>query len=255
MWESTELPPDGMAWKKSKLLIVPSEHSKKVFRQYSRVPIEVCPQFADGTFSHLPPARPFKFICIARDNGTPRRKGVDELLRWFTAAFPTQSDVQLTVKQSIHCTKRYTYDKRITLIYEDYNRQQYHALLAAHHCGIFLSGAEGWNLPLNELMMAGRPSICIPWSGPVEFTDSATSWHVPYKLITAPKEVYKSVGKVAFPDKAGTIRAMREAYEDQIMVAQKALASALRAADYTEARFAARLRSIVARYGFQTHFS
>lgn len=255
MWESTELPITSTAWRRSKVLIVPSEHSKAVFRRYSKVPINICPLFADSSFEHLPPARPFRFLCVARDNGTPSRKGIDQLLKWFTEAFPTQADVQLTVKQSAHCKKRYTYDKRITILYEDYDRQQYQDLLASHHCGIFLSGAEGWNLPLNELMATGRPSICIPWSGPVEFTDAKTSWYVPYKLVTAPEEVYHKTGKVAFPDKAGTIRAMREAYEDQIMVAQKALASALRAADYTEARFAARLRSIVARYGFQTDFS
>jgi len=255
MWESTELPITSMAWRRSKVLIVPSEHSKAVFRRYSKVPINICPLFADGTFQHLPPARPFNFICVARDNGVPLRKGVDQLIKWFTEAFPRESDVTLTIKQSPHCKRRYTYDKRITIIHEDYDRPRYNALLAAHHCGIFLSGAEGWNLPLNELMAVGRPSICIPWSGPADFTSPETSWHVPFKLVNAPAITYQSVGKVAFPDKAGTIRAMREAYEDQIMVAQKALASALRAADYTEARFAARLRSIVARYGFQTDFS
>lgn len=255
MWESTEIPPTAMAWRRSKILIVPSEHSKKTFRQYTRMPIEICPLFADATFQHIPPARPFNFICVARDNGTPSRKGIDQLIAWFTEAFPREPDVTLTIKQSVHCKRRYTYDRRITIIYEDYDRMRYHALLAAHHCGIFLSGAEGWNLPLNELMATGRPSIIIPYTGQADFTSAETSWYVPYKLVKAPQAVYQSVGKVAFPDKAGTIRAMREAYEDQLMVAQKALASALRAADYTEARFAARLRSIVARYGFQTHVS
>lgn len=255
MWEATELPLTSMAWRRTRVLIVPSEHSKRVFRRYSRMPIEICPLFADARFEHLPPARPFKFICVARDNGTPSRKGIDELVRWFTEAFPVESDVFLTIKQSKHCKVRYTFDKRITFIYEDYERPAYHKLLTDHHCGIFLSGAEGWNLPATELMATGRPSIIIPWGGPADFATDETSWRLPYKLIKAPKEVYQSVGKVAFPDKHGTIRAMREAYEDQLLVAQKALASALRAADYTEERFAARLRAIVARYGFQTDFS
>jgi glycosyltransferase involved in cell wall biosynthesis len=255
MWESTELPKTSTAWRNAQVIIVPSAHSKKIFRQYSRLPIEVCPLFADAKFEHLPPARPFKFICVARDNGTPSRKGIDELIRWFSEAFPREADVSLTIKQSKHCKVRYAFDKRINIIYEDYERPAYHKLLSEHHCGIFLSGAEGWNLPATELMATGRPSILIPWGGPADFTTHETSWHLPYKLVQAPKEVYKEVGKVAFPDKHGTIRAMREAYEDQLLLAQKALASALRAADYTEARFAARLRAIVARYGFSTDFS
>lgn len=104
-------------------------------------------------------------------------------------------------------------------------------------------------------MALGRPSIIIPHGGPADFTSTDTSWHLPYKLIKAPMQVYRGVGRVAYPDKAGTIAAMREAYGDPLLVAQKALASALRAADYTEARFAARLQQIVARYGFQTNLS
>lgn len=255
MWESTELPASHMAWKRARMLIVPSAQSKEIFRQYSKMPIEICPLFADARYQHLPPVRPFRFICVARDNGVPLRKGIDSLLKWFTEAFPTQPDVSLTVKQSKHCKIRYTFDKRINIIYEDYDRAAYHKMLADHHCGIFLSGAEGWNLPATELMATGRPSIIIPWGGPADFTTRETSWHLPYKLVKAPYEVYREAGKVAFPDKHGTIRAMREAYEDQLLLAQKALASALRAADYTEARFAARLRAIVARYGFSTDFS
>jgi len=248
MWESTELPITHMAWKRSKVLIVPSQSSKAIFRQYTKMPIEVCHLFSDAPYAHLPPTRPFKFICIARDNGTPSRKGIDELLKWFTQAFPTQADVQLTIKQSQHCKKRYTYDKRINIIYDDYERAQYHVLLHEHHCGVFLSGAEGWNLPACELMAAGRPSIIIPFGGPADFTTASTSWHLPFKLVTAPSEIYQSTGKVACPIKSGTIRAMQEAYSDQLLLAEKAVAAARASHEFTEVRFAQRLRDIVKRY-------
>lgn len=253
MWESTVLPADRMGWRNARVLIVPCAHNYALFRQYTRKPIHVCPLWADASFEHLPPARPFRFLCVARDNQVRQRKGIDELIKWFTEAFPAEDDVSLTIKQSPHCYKRWTYDKRITIIYEDYNRAEYLALLRQHHCGIFLSGAEAWNLPACELMAAGRPSILVPFGGPADFTTPDTSWYLPYKLVTASANIYQSVGKIARPDKTGTIKAMREAYEDQILLAQKAIASAQRAADYTESRFAARLRSIVAQYGFQAH--
>jgi glycosyltransferase involved in cell wall biosynthesis len=248
MWESTELPLTHMAWKQSKLLIVPSVQSKNIFRQYSKIPIEICPLFADVQYAHLPASRPFKFICVARDNGAYTRKGIDELISWFSAAFPTQSDVQLTIKQSPHCKRRYTYDKRINIIYEDYDRAKYHDMLYAHHCGIFLSGAEGWNFPACELMAAGRPSILMPWGGHVDFTTTNTSWHIPYKTIAAPKAIYQAIGKVAYPSKVGTIQAMQEAYSDQLLLAEKAIASARASHEFTEARFAQRLRDIVRKY-------
>lgn len=250
MWESTALPPTThFAWKQAKVLIVPSKFCQKLFRSVTRKPVEVCELYGAATYTHLPVTKPFRFLCVARDNGTPSRKGIDQLIQWFTEAFPTQSDVSLTIKQSAHCKKRYTYDRRIHIIYEDFEAQKYNGLLAAHHCGIFLSGAEAWNFPLCELMATGRPSICIPFGGPADFTSRSTSWHIPYKLVTAPREVYQSVGQVAFPDKRGTIQAMREAYSDQILLAEKAAASARMSQEYTETRFAARLRHIVAKYG------
>lgn len=248
-WESTGI--FSLAGvEQSAALIVPCEHNREMFERvgYKR-PIHVLPQWGSGVFSHLPPARPFRFICIARDNGVPTRKGLSELISWFTEAFPSESDVALTVKQSPFCAERYTYDKRITFIRKDFNDLEYQNLLASHHCGIFLSGAEAWNFPAAELMATGRPSILIPFGGPADFTTPETSWHLPYKLIDAPKEVYRGVGKVAFPDKRGTIHAMREAYSDQLLLAEKALASAKASHEYTEARFAQRLRSIVNRYG------
>jgi glycosyltransferase involved in cell wall biosynthesis len=247
MWEPDEIPADMLGFKKHKVLIVPSDHNKKLFRKYFRGPIEVCPLFVDTTYSFLPPARPFRFICVARESGTPR-KNVDQLIACFTKAFPTQPDVELTIKLSPFCRKHWTYDKRINIIYQDFDKPTYDSLLAQSHCGVFLSGAEAWNLPACELAAMGRPSILIPLNGPVMFTDTQTSWHLPYKLVKAPQQVYKGVGKVGRADDAGIIRAMQEAYEDSLLLAQKAIASAQRAADFTEARFAARLRSIVARY-------
>lgn len=249
MWDADDLPATHRDHSAYSVLIVPSEYNKKIFRKYFKGPIEVCPLFADTSYSHLPPARPFGFITVARDDNTNNRKDTDRLPALFTKAFPTQPDVFLTVKMSPYCKKRWTYDKRIDLQYSEQTKQEYREMLQKHHCGIFLSGAEGWNLPACELAAMGRPSILIPLNGPAVFTTPQTSWHLPYKLVPSPKKVYGGVGRIGRADDTGIIHAMREAYSDQLLLAEKALASAKASHEYTEARFAQRLRSIVNRYG------
>ena len=247
-WETDALPPSYRGWNVADVIIVHCEHNRTLFRKYTDKPIEVLPEFMDTNFEHLPPARPFRFICVARDNGVNERKGIDSLIAWFTEAFPCELDVALTIKMSPHCKRRASFDRRITFIHEDLPRAQYLNLLASHHCGVFLSGMEAWNLPLCELMGMGRPSLCIPVGGPADFTTPETSWHLDYKMVKAPQAVYLGVGKVAAPLKTSTIQAMRSAYEDQFLVAEKGLNAAKAALDYTEERFAMRLRDIIKRY-------
>lgn len=248
MWDADDLPLELRNFKSFDALIVPSEHNRKLFKRYFRGPIELCPLFADTTYRHLPPARPFGFICVARDDNTNNRKDTDRLPLLFTKAFPTQPDVHLTIKMSPYCKKRWHYDSRVKLLYTDQTKAEYDAMLSAHHCGIFLSGAEAWNLPACELAAMGRPSILIPLNGPAMFTTSQTSWHLPYEMVKSPKAVYKSTGRIGRAHDSGIIQAMQEAYSDQLLLAEKALASARASHEYTEARFAQRLRSIIERY-------
>jgi glycosyltransferase involved in cell wall biosynthesis len=248
MWDSDDLPPTLRDFKRFSTLIVPSEHNRKLFKRYFKGRIELCPLFADTTFSHLPPVRPFGFICVARDDNTNNRKDTDRLPALFTKAFPYQSDVFLTVKMSPYCKKRWTYDKRVNLLYSEQTKAEYDAMLVKHHCGIFLSGAEAWNLPACELAAMGRPSILIPLNGPAMFTTPITSWHLPYSMVKSPKPVYGGIGRIGRASDSGIIQAMQEAYSDQLLLAEKAIASARASHEFTEARFAQRLRDIVRKY-------
>lgn len=248
MWDADDLPTELRNFKRFSALIVPSEHNRKLFKRYFRGPVELCPLFCDTSFRHLPPARPFNFICVARDDNMNNRKDTDRLPALFTKAFPTQPDVSLTIKMSPYCKRRWTYDKRVNLLYSEQTKAEYDAMLAAHHCGIFLSGAEAWNLPACELAAMGRPSILIPLNGPAMFTNPTTSWHLPYSLVQSPKAVYKAVGKIGRASDAGIIQAMQEAYSDQLLLAEKAIASARASHEFTEARFAQRMRDIMTRY-------
>lgn len=246
MWDTTECP--YPVWKYAKAFIVPCLANKELLQRHTRKPVEICPLFSDVSFAHLPPARPFRFICVARARGHTECKGIAQLIQLFTKAFPREQDVELIIKQSPECLERWSYDKRIIFNNELLSREDYVALLHSAHCGVFLSGFEGWNLPLLELMSAGRPSLCIPFIGPADFTTSETSYHLPFKLERAPLAGYRGVGFGARAHDLGVIHALRAAYEDQIGLAARGIASARAAQNYTVPRFAARLRAIVSKY-------
>ena len=246
MWEPTQLPPSAIGFMSARALIVPCKMNVRVFRSSGyRGFIHNVPLWGEAGWSPMPSDDVFKFICIGRDNSVRSRKGVDELIEWFGLAFPTEKDVRLTIKSSPHCPRRDPSDKRVTVIREDFPRQKYEEMLAAHHCGVFLSGLEGWNFPACELMAAGRPSIIVPWGGPADFTTPETSWHLPYTMTQAPSGMpYLGVGQGAKPTKDGVIWALRDAYKNRDLVRDKAVRSYEMSIKFTKDKFMERLRVV-----------
>lgn len=248
MWEPDELPPQMLGFMGTDALIVPCMFNVGVFRRAGfRGQIHRVQLWGDAPFIDLPSEETFKFICIARDNSVRSRKGIDDLIEYFKLAFPKERDVRLTVKSSPHCFRRNPEDDRIKIIYEDLSKQDYERLLGEHHCGVFLSGLEGWNFPACELMATGRPSLIVPWGGPTEFVTNETSWLLPFEFVPAPPgHPYHSTGRGGKPLKDGVIAAFREAYTDRDLWRKKARASYINSTKFTKENFAERLR-VVAR--------
>lgn len=246
MWEPSQLPPNVTGFMSSRALIVPCKMNVRVFRSSGyRGMIHVVPLWGEAQWAPMPPEDVFKFICIGRDNNVRSRKGIDDLIECFGLAFPKQNDVRLTIKSSPHCYLREPADPRITVIREDYTRVKYEEMLAEHHCGVFLSGLEGWNFPACELMATGRPSIIVPWGGPADFTTTQTSWHLPYTMVQAPEDrPYFGVGQGAKPTKEGVIEALREAYSNRTLLRDKATRSYEMSIKFTKAKFMERLRVV-----------
>jgi glycosyltransferase involved in cell wall biosynthesis len=246
MWEPTQLPPSATGFMSARALIVPCKMNVRVFRSSGyRGMIHAVPLWGEAAWAQMPADDVFKFICIGRDNAVRSRKGIDDLIEWFRLAFPTEKDVRLTIKSSPHCPHREPSDKRITVIRDDFTRPKYEEMLAAHHCGIFLSGLEGWNFPACELMAAGRPSIIVPWGGPADFTTPETSWYLPYTMVQAPENhPYYGVGQGAKPTKEGVIEALREAYLNRSLLKEKAVRSYEMSFKFTKAKFMERLRVV-----------
>lgn len=244
MWETTA--PSPFAFKR-KLVITPNAENAKTFSRFCKN-VEVCSLFADTKFAFLPPGELFTFICVAHDHVSPHRKRVYDIVEAFSKAFPHERDVRLIIKQSPRCMEVVTFDRRIEIIRADMKREDFIRLLYSAHVGVF-AGAEGWGLPHTELMRSGRPVIAAPWGGVAEYLDNTNGWPVGYTLITAPSEVYHKRGKMPKVSLNGMIAAMQEAYRDRFLTARKGLAAAQRAADYTPARFAARLDEILTAHG------
>ena len=246
MWEPDALPQSAYAFMDAKALIVPCSMNLKLFRNSGyRKPIHLVHLWGEAKWSPMPTDSVFKFICVGRDSGVKSRKGICELMEYFSLAFPSEKDVQLTIKSNPDCFRREVKDPRIDIIYEDYPKEVYEQMLSKHHCGVFLSGLEGWNFPACELMAAGRPSIIVPWGGPADFTTLETSWHLDYTMVPAPPDhPYEGAGRGAKPTKDSVIAAMREAYSNRCLLQSKAAASYRVSLGLTKKRFQERLRVV-----------
>jgi glycosyltransferase involved in cell wall biosynthesis len=246
MWEPDALPQSAMGFITTKALIVPCSMNVRLFRNSGyRGPIHLVHLWGEADWSPLPADDVFKFICIGRDNGVKSRKGICELMEYFSLAFPAEKDVRLTIKSNPDCVRREVKDPRIEIIYEDFSKQGYEKLISDHHCGVFLSGLEGWNFPACELMAAGRPSIIIPWGGPADFTTPETSWHLDYTMVQSPHDApYFGVGRGAKPTKDSVIAALRDAYWNRSVLRSKAAASHKASLGFSKQRFKERLRVV-----------
>lgn len=246
MWEPDQLPPTAQGFKHARALIVPCSMNVKLFRESGyRGPIHLINLWGEASWSPLPSGDFFKFICIGRDNGIKSRKGIGELIEWFSLAFPKEKDVRLTIKSNPECERRVISDPRITVIYDDLPKAEYEQMVSEHHCGVFLSGLEGWNFPACELMAANRPSIIVPWGGPADFTTHETSWHLEYTMVQAPQEPpYFGCGRGAKPTKDSVIAALREAYYNRSLLKSKAEASYKASLGFSKQRFKERLRVV-----------
>lgn len=246
MWEPDALPENAFGFMSTRALIVPCSMNVKLFRSCGyRGPIHLIHLWGEARWSPLPTGDLFKFITIGRDNGVKSRKGICELMDYFSLAFPTEKDVRLTVKANPDSLRRDVKDPRIEIIYDDYSKEQYEQMLSEHHCGAFLSGLEGWGFPACEMMAAGRPNIIVPWGGHAEFATAENSWLLDYTMVQSPPDPpYHGIGRGAKPTKDSVIAALREAYHNRELLKQKADAAYKSSISYTKQKFHERLRVV-----------
>jgi glycosyltransferase involved in cell wall biosynthesis len=110
------------------------------------------------------------------------RKGHDVLLRAFDAAFSAGDQVKLVLachnpvarkagynEDWRRCAKAGRLADKVVLVDRMESQADVAALMASSDCGVFPARAEGWNLPLLEMLATGRPVIATRYAAHTEF--------------------------------------------------------------------------------------
>lgn len=232
MYECTTLPKPWIApLQKADLIVVPCTHNKRLFEQYTKVPVEVCLEGVDiERYAFYPRSfpkdMPFMFFWNGASNP---RKGYEHLIvAWdhFIRKYPKEHAkcmlymkttqvknperrILETQSHSVVDTKVYSVEDLVTL----YN---------AAHCFVFPSMGEGFGLTLAEAMSTGLPCIYTPWSGPNDFISEREGYPVKFKmhviktLETTPEGVQRPYHETyaASADAAHVARRMAQVFSD-----------------------------------------
>ena len=144
----------------------------------SSVPVHVCPLGVDRSIFNENGNTPTPQCTFLNCGKWEKRKGHDILLRAFTAAFPSEQDVQLTMlptnpllnaREKSEWETYYHSDSRVNIVHRIATHTEVATLMKQSTCGVFPSRAEGWNLELLEMMSCGKPVISTNYSAHTEF--------------------------------------------------------------------------------------
>jgi glycosyltransferase involved in cell wall biosynthesis len=224
-------------------ILVPSEHCREVFAAAVECPVEVAPFGTDtGLYTvrkaERPPDAPFTFLMSGLLH---YRKGVQFALRALREEFRPGENVRLVLK-----TRRQFLDPgpesamlsdpRVTVINDDYTREELRALYHGADCLLAPSRGEGSGLTPRDAMATGLPVILTDWGGLRELADPRYSYPVQVECLEPAPEENSSygrgvtgggpIGNFARPSVASLRASMREVYEDRDGARRRGLAAA-----------------------------
>lgn len=234
MWEASQI---RFSWanrlNENDAVIVPSHWNKEVFTKGGvEVPVYIVRQSVNSDLYHYVPPKNreyFVFGCggYVGDGASKSRKRVEDTIRAFVKAFPSEKNVRLKVKVAdaqdfprftdsrIEIEKRVLTDRQMFEWYQDID------VFAS------MSACEGWGLMHHQAMATGRPVIAACFGGLTEFFDSSVGFPVDYDLVPATHDYASADGEWAAVDLGSFTSAMRQCYAEKDEVIQKGkLASA-----------------------------
>jgi len=206
------------------LIVVPCKHNKKLFGNYTKVPIEVCWEGVDvERFTYKDRSKmkqdPFIFLWIGASNP---RKGYEHVIiswRFFTEKHPDWNCIlymkttQLTREERLVNVGGNAYVDTRFLPLEKEAGDKLPTLVDLYHMAhafMLPSMGEGFGLTLAEAMSTGLPCIYTPWSGVVDFCSAKEGYPVKWKFVPittkeitpeggAGRVVHRSQSASAFP--------------------------------------------------------
>lgn len=223
MWEVDSVPRQYVEQINAsfKHIIVPCKHNAEAFKKSGvKGKIHIVELGLDPRIFALsmPPARRagdvVTFATIGRMHKLPSRKRINDIIKAFIDAFPTEPNVRLKLKVFPECDTVNVFDRRIEFIKQVWRtEEQCAAFIHNTDVGVFISTGEGWGLPQQQFMACGRPVIIANYSGPTEFFTSAGCYELRYKLRQTKIEGhYLRHGKACIVDHASLVQQFRRAY-------------------------------------------
>ena len=199
---------------------VPSQHCAKVFGKYNRR-IRIIPFGYNEKLFKRDVGRPrkqrgdFRFGSVGVMS---KRKGVDVLVRAFSAAFPLKRNVSLTIKTRNTRWLPEIDDERIHLIDTDWESEQ---LVEFYHdidCLVQPSRGEGVGLPQLEAAACGTPVITTNWSGPVDYIDDNGIYGLMVSKMVPAENMLTKKARWAEPNIGHLVHLMKQAYNGELQV-------------------------------------
>ena len=176
-------------------IIVCSEWARQVIIDNDiDVPVTVAPLGVDPSLFYFDEAEKSKRPAWLRDTTVfinvgkwEKRKGHEELLAAFNAAFSPGDDVELWMinenpfigHENTVWKKKYVNSKmgaNIKFFPRFEGHYQMRKIFSHVDCGVFPSHAEGWNLEIPELMACGAHIIATDYSGHTQFLTDENSF-------------------------------------------------------------------------------
>jgi len=233
MWEATRLPPKGRSLlNKATVVFTPSHWNASTFSACGvDVPIEVVPLGINTkAFYYRPPPQRLDGLCVFGAAGRMAhggvRKGINEVIEAFLAAFPKQDDARLRIKCWPDCPVAKVRDNRISITAAYLSDDEVAEWFSGIHVFVSAARAEGWGLMQHQAMAVGRPIITVDFGGVREFFKPAMGYALPYRMVQATK-AYDGCGHWAEPDFDDFVSMMRHVYERREQAQEKGRAAAV----------------------------
>jgi glycosyltransferase involved in cell wall biosynthesis len=207
MFEATDIPPSWVEpVNQADLIIVPCEHNRKVFKRFTKKPVEVCLEGTKPdmfTYKERKFEKPFTFLWFGASN---QRKGYVHTIYAWTELKKHYPEIAKNCRLYMKTTQTETgsriigYENGMPIYKEmpaerifqtddvtvDTRKVSEEELVKIYHdahCFLFPTMGEGFGLTLAEAMSTGLPCIYTPWSGPVDFISPKEGYPLKFKIL------------------------------------------------------------------------